>query len=590
MTADRRHVWLLAAGWLVVAVLMTLFRWPSIMQRQFPDPDDVMRLVQVRDWMGGQSWFDVTQYRLNPPTYVPMHWSRLVDVPIAAVILVARQFVGQDGAETAALVAVPLLTLGIAMLLVQRVGSKLMSSGPALAAGLATPFSLGGIKQMLPMRIDHHGWQIVMALIALVAAMDERPRRSGIIAGMAMATWMNISLEGLPFAAAFGALFAWQWLADPEATERLKSYLAALALSSVLLFALTHAPSTWAGQPHDVVTPAYLAAFAVAGLVCTFAVRANIAQVRTRVALLLLVGVITLGAMFAVDPHWFIGPFGSLDPLVKQMWYQTVDEGLPMWQVDPSEAATGLAQPLVGLIGAAVALRRSSGLARSLWSTYAFVLSALTLAGVLVLRTETTASVIALPGTAFLCSLALARAQKLSRMPARVVASTAAICVMTPAYAVPLSVTPASDRSLDAAQAWNDCTAQSQVEKLRMLQTGDIAAPLDITPPIILDTPHRAVASGHHRNVTGMRDVIRLFLLPPDQGAEIVVRRKIDYLVFCPDASEAIRYAHQGPAGLSAALRAGTPPKWLQELSLPGLHGLKVWRVRKDVAASEARA
>ena len=126
-----------------------------------------------------------------------MHWSRLVDIPIAAVILAVRPLVGQFSAETAALIAVPLLTLGIAMLLVQRVALNLMGSGTALLAALATPFSLGALKQMRPMRIDHHGWQIVLALVGTLAAMDSRPRRSGIIAGVAMAAWMNISIEGL---------------------------------------------------------------------------------------------------------------------------------------------------------------------------------------------------------------------------------------------------------------------------------------------------------------------------------------------------------------------------------------------------------
>ncbi len=254
MTADRRNLWLLVAGWLLAGVMLVLVSWQSISERQFPDPDDVMRLLQVRDWIGGQSWFDVTQHRLNPPQGVPMHWSRLVDIPIAAVILAVRPLVGQYSAETAALIAVPLLTLGIAMLLVQRVALNLMGSGTALLAALATPFSLGALKQMRPMRIDHHGWQIVLALVGTLAAMDSRPRRSGIIAGVAMAAWMNISIEGLPFAAAFGVLFGWQWLADSNATERLKCYLASLAASSILLFTLMHSPSTWGSQLRDVVT------------------------------------------------------------------------------------------------------------------------------------------------------------------------------------------------------------------------------------------------------------------------------------------------------------------------------------------------
>src|ERR1700733_1318490 len=48
------------------------------------DTDDATRLVQVHDFLAGQGWFDLTQYRIDPPDGLLMHWSRLVDVPIAA--------------------------------------------------------------------------------------------------------------------------------------------------------------------------------------------------------------------------------------------------------------------------------------------------------------------------------------------------------------------------------------------------------------------------------------------------------------------------------------------------------------------------
>src|SRR5579872_717480 len=136
---NARQTWLLVALWAAVGVVMTLLSWPAINGLKFPDPDDAMRLLEVRDWLAGQSWFDVTQYRLNPPVGVPMHWSRLVDVPIAGVIVLFRSFTGVQSAEIAALVLVPLLTLGIAMLLVQRIGLRLMSSRAALLAAVATP-------------------------------------------------------------------------------------------------------------------------------------------------------------------------------------------------------------------------------------------------------------------------------------------------------------------------------------------------------------------------------------------------------------------------------------------------------------------
>jgi hypothetical protein len=86
-----------------------------------------------------------------------------------------------------------------------------------------------------------------------------------------------------------------------------------------------------------------------------------------------------------------------------------------------------------------------------------------------------------------------------------------------------------------------------------------------------------------------MHDDIRLFVFPLREGAGVVARRRIDYVVFCPGAPEAIRYAYHGKDGLSAALIAGRAPDWLERVNLPGLHRLQVWRVRKDVAAAEAR-
>ena len=343
---SRRELLVVFGIWLVVCLFEAWNGRAGVSERLFSDPDDAMRLVQVRDWLAGQSWFDVTQYRLDPPHGGAMHWSRLVDIPIAAVILLARPFFGQVGAESAALIVVPLLTLGIAMLLVYRIGTKLMAGPAALLAVLATPASLGAMKQIRVMRIDHHGWQIVLALVTLLAMLDKRPRRAGLVAGAAMALWLNISIEGLPFAAGVGAWFALEWLFDPATGERLKSYLGGLAVGSVALFVLTHAPTTWAAHPHDALNDAHLAAFGAAWLCCLVAVRSDIADRWKRLGILAAAGAASATAMFAVDPHCLQGPFSSLDPLVKKYWYDGVDEGRPVWQLDPKDAAAGLAQPL----------------------------------------------------------------------------------------------------------------------------------------------------------------------------------------------------------------------------------------------------
>ena len=69
--------------------------------------DDAMRLVQVRDLLAGQGWFDTTQYRLDPPAGVLMHWSRLIDLPIAALTHLGGTVLPQAMAERVATIVWP---------------------------------------------------------------------------------------------------------------------------------------------------------------------------------------------------------------------------------------------------------------------------------------------------------------------------------------------------------------------------------------------------------------------------------------------------------------------------------------------------
>src|SRR5436853_4529318 len=86
------------------AVLLGLvLTWPRILAvwqtGAFFDSDDAMRIVQVRDLMAGQGWFDLTAQRINPPKGLLLHWSRVVDVPIVALISVFRLFASAEAAE-----------------------------------------------------------------------------------------------------------------------------------------------------------------------------------------------------------------------------------------------------------------------------------------------------------------------------------------------------------------------------------------------------------------------------------------------------------------------------------------------------------
>src|SRR5581483_7174298 len=78
------------------------------------DTDDYMRMMQVRAWLSGQGWYDLRQYRMNPPYGADIHWSRLVDLPIAGLKLAFAPLFGGATAERIAVAVAPLLPMGLA--------------------------------------------------------------------------------------------------------------------------------------------------------------------------------------------------------------------------------------------------------------------------------------------------------------------------------------------------------------------------------------------------------------------------------------------------------------------------------------------
>src|SRR5689334_5445305 len=165
-TTEPKPAIVLAIAWATIVVALGL---PAIKTGVFDtlSTDDALRLVEVRDLLAGQGWFDLTQYRLDPPGIV-MHWSRIVDAPLAMLILLFRPLLGQHLAEGLTLVLWPSLLMGAALWLAATIASR--ACAPAdrkrakLAAILVTALSIPALIHFRSGAIDHHNLQIVLLL------------------------------------------------------------------------------------------------------------------------------------------------------------------------------------------------------------------------------------------------------------------------------------------------------------------------------------------------------------------------------------------------------------------------------------------
>lgn len=583
--APVRGLWRIVLPiWAAVYGLLIAMNIGGLSRHEFHDPDDQLRLQQVRDLLAGQGWFDLHQYRIDAADGgVLMHWSRLVDIPIAGVIALARPFLGADRAEQAALLVVPGLTLLAIMVLTGWIALRVLPKAAAPLAVLALAFAAPVIVQVLPARIDHHGWQIALALLAVAALLDPLQRRGGVIAGSALAAWMAISFEGLPLSAWFIAVLALSALWDAELRPQLVAAMQALAGASILLFLATRGTADLI-EHCDAIAPVHLAAFAW-GAVCLTA--AQLLRSRSRGALLVALGLAGAGALAIVigaAPQCTRGSFDMLDPVVRSFWYDNVQEGKPIFRSEWHLMAQYVLPPLVGLVAALRLARTADGERRRWWLTYAAILGGSLAISILVARAA------AIPGALAVVPLGwqLSRWMSALRRPAnpllRIGELTAAAAVVfitllpvVPVMAIENLLDDEAGIAKDEPTLTIACNARRAQRELAALAPGGILAPLDMGPDLLINSDHGVLATGHHRGAAAMRLTIDAFSGPP-AGARAIMRAKgLRYLALCPTVQELDLYEKRAPHGFGAQLKRGQVPAWLVPVPMPSAAGLKVW-------------
>lgn len=570
-----------ALVWVLLCVLLVALNGGNIATRRFPDPDDTLRLVQVRDWLAGQAWFDMHQYRIDPPHGTLMHWSRLVDLPIAAVIAGLTPLLGSSSAELAALVAVPLLTLGVIVLAVARIASRFFDSEATTFACLSLGLAPLLVAQVQPLRIDHHGWQVAAVMVALLGLLPGRPVRGAVVAGVALAFGLTISLESLPIVAGFGAVFGLRWL-TARGNRSLPAFMAALSATLAVLFLATRGLADTAVHC-DTVSPAHLALAAVVTLPALALAAFRAERPVVVVAVLAAAGVAGLAVFLSLAPQCAAGPFGNLDPLVRHYWYDNVQEGQPVWKW-----SLALALPVLFAGGAALAVlvhfaRVRPAAERRWWLEYLIVAAVAYLAALLTLRSQAFVSALSAVPLGWLTVRLLERVHAAGRPSRRIAAALVATAILIPA--VPMAIAGAVSARAAAAgtQAQvvktSACDFRHTVPRLDALPRGTIFAPLDMGPEILVMSRHAVVATSHHRAAAAMHDVIAAFTSPADRAHALLRQHGAGYLALCTDIAEPRIYAQAAPHGLAADLLAGRTPKWLAPVEIGAPRQFKLWRV-----------
>lgn len=565
---------------LVIWAAWALFRLAllPLTGTQLPDPDDYMRLLEVRDLLQGQAWFDVTQYRMGPPDGASMHWSRLIDLPVAVLILLFDTVLPRSQAELAAMALVPLLWLLPALLALRDMANSLSLPRPAALLALVLfplfPLLPGNFA---PLRIDHHTAQSVAALVCGALLLRTGSRLAAVACGLVGAAWAVVSLEALPLLAALAGLYGLRWALARD--RSLPWYLGALGAAAVLLSLATR-PLTELTGPHcDILRPGHVAAIfaaALAALVLPWLPGKD--SLRGRLLGLGLVPLAAIPAALAGLGRCAANPFGQLDPLLQTWWYTFVLEGRPIWHQPLSMAFTLVWT--IAVIAVGWRLSRRLRLPADRWDLLTGYALAAGLYSLLVMREGLAAQLLAIPAAALLLVHWLPRARAIPAALPRIAATLAVIALCTPTFGSaalkPFDQAAGSSAAAGADPALGTCDYAS----LNRLPRGHLFAPLDRGPEILVRTGHTVVSGPYHRNQTRMVDVIAAFTGDPSDAAAIVHRNGATHVVACLSSSEIQTYGQARADNLANLIAHGRPPAWL--VPVPGFEtgALRVYAVR----------
>jgi len=550
----------------------------------FHDPDDVMRMLQVLALYDGGDWYDLTQPRINPPAGLAMHWSRLPDLPLLGVLSLTAPWLGRDLAIQVTLISVPVL-LGVAYFLALIWAARpLTGQGGGPLAGLIV--LVAAIPQIAFQagRVDHHGWQLLLAILVAgavlrLAVREYRLWPAALLGGGAAALGLWVGAEAIPVLAfAAAALTLVWWRAGRWAADRLALLGLSALIGTLLILPLALPPGGRVAAACDafsLVSVALAAAVALFGLGAALAEglatgrlprmnrpppvsgTSGIAATLTpgrRVLVAVLLGLPMLGLLILLFPHCLAGPYGELSPAALRLVARTV-ESTPLfdqWATSPGRVLYLLALPLAGLALLVWRAVRAPAGSRAPW----LALLVLVAGGFLLPWWQTRGALLA---NAY-ATLALAcvaadlnsRAGRETALLRRLAwrAGPVLLTLLLP-IAAALTVVALTNRNEVPNQPACDLT-----EVLRVINQPAyrarapllIAAPGNQGPALLWGSPHAVLAAPYHRIGEGLQDNKYVLEGDLDSQREVVARRGGMLVIRCPDEEQGEKDDVNNPA------------------------------------------
>jgi hypothetical protein len=586
MAAIERHwrsiFWLM---FFATCAYFLTYKWGQVRWLALGDTDDNLRFAEVKAWLHGQAWFDLRQHKLAPPEGLNVHWSRIVDLPIAALMLLLEPIFGMFTADRIATAVAPMLALGPALWATILAVRRLVHPRAYPIAFAILLCAQTTLFMWMPLRIDHHGWQLAMLTLVVAGLADPNGRRGGVVAGLATAVSFGIGLELIPLMTIAGASIALRWMWHRDEADRMAAYAVALGGGCAIAFG-AFASYDNRQMICDVLSPVYLSTLLLISALLLGLSFLRVGGRTARFALLVVLG--GIAALFVtISFPQCLGRPEHISPELDRLWFQNIREVKPLTTKPWRDALDVAWLPIIGTIGALFAFWRARRTAQGpAWLSVTLISLVATLGLAWQSRFGPQAQLMGVFGATALAWAILPRllnsGSSLVRIGGTLLAFFA-VSGLAGQFATMIPKTSKENaktaRENKAGNISRRCLTLPALRQLDALPPATMLTFIDLGPRLIAMTGHSAIAGPYHRNGTVILEVQHAFRDESPEVAHAVMKRHgATMLLLCPGMAESTIYAAQARQGFYMQMVSGKVPAWLQPVALPANSPFKLWR------------
>lgn len=523
------------------------------------DPDPWLRLLLVKQWLQGASWYDHS-YMSNAPHFAVSPWTR----PLDTVIAFFTKLQPGDAPLSIKLIRtalfLPVLWMGLMMLgLLACVRS--ITPAPAASMMLAVLLLTAPVihNYFGAGNADHHALLAALWAWALYFLLGAREGgwRMPIGAGLLLTLMLWISPEAQLLLLGSYVWLGLCWLLGRFTAKPLARLASIIALAATAALMIERPIAQWFTPIYDslsIVHVMLLALCALAAWALTFGPPVR-PYLRATIAGALLGGIAAI--MHNLYPLFFHGPMALVDPFIFSDFLPQIREAQPLGSEHPIYILAMLIQPLVaigiawlnsirqdGVIPIATAAALAFMLCLTLgmyaaemrWYYYLYPVIAITLAPWLAAWWTPNDATLAYFWPAYRVRALNESEQVFRRLPLLVIVLALPLALL---FVRPDEATKHS-KQIDRCQ--EDARRVIMSGELDRLGDGvslTLFAPTDLGAQILFFTRHRIVASNYHREGKGLHDIWKGEKTVSDAAlSTLFARRGINAMLICPRAGQ----------------------------------------------------